>query len=151
MLLEHVGIGRTDYNTALLETVLGGADNQLATQNIDQVVIAGLGCGQCIRTQIFHVKSGDVTERQQALQVIVFINDRDCMNIVIIHVFPCAAQGQICTDTGYITVLHIGQARVERSQITRRLHLEMIKDKLRFRVDLPRTAGNMLLAGQNLL
>ena len=73
------------------------------------------------------------------------------MNIVIIHVFPCAAQGQICTDTGYITVLHIGQARVERSQITRRLHLEMIKDKLRFRVDLPRTAGNMLLAGQNLL
>ena len=78
----------------------------------------------------------------------VLIDDRERLDVVFVHVVPCAAQRHFRVDACDLAVLHVAQLRLERGDIARRLDAEVLEDELGLRVDMACAAGDIFFSGQ---
>ena len=148
--LHHIRVGRRNDYAALFKMRVQIADRQFSVEHVNQIAVAGTGFGQCVCVLILHVKTGDIGQRQQALQMVFLIHNRNGLDIVLAHIFPCTPQGNVRADAIHHAVLHIRQAGVEGRQIPRRFHTEGIQHIFGFRVDVPRAAGDIFVSGQDM-
>ena len=148
VVLHHIRVCGGNDHTALLEPFLDLTGDERAVQHIHQIAVAGLGLRECVRILILHVKARDVAQGQQTLQVAVLIDNGKRLDVVLVHVIPCAAQRHFRIDARHLAVLYVAHVRLERLDVARRLHAEMLQHILGFGVDMSGAAGDILAAGQ---
>ena len=151
VVLEDVRVRRRNNDAAFLERLLQLTRNERAVQNVNKVSVAGFRLCERVRVLVLHVEPRDVAQREQTFQVAVLIDNGEGLNVVFVHVVPCAAQGHLRVDTRDLAVLHIAQARLERGDIARRLDAEVFEHEFGFRVDVSRAAGDIFFTGQDTL
>ena len=81
----------------------------------------------------------------------LLIDNGQSLNIIFIHVIPCAVQRHLLINTGDPAVLHIAQTRLKRLDITRCFYTEALQDKFGLCIDMACPAGDIWFSGQPVL
>ena len=138
--IHNFGAG-PDKDAAPGDAGVGVAHQHLALQRAQNVAIAGSRLGENLGVKEVHVGVGNVLDGDQPLQFPVGTHGAEGVNLHIAHHGPGGANAHLGVNAGLaadIDVLHLG---ADVGTQTRRLHIEMLEDKLGFAVDLPGTAG----------
>ena len=151
IILQNIRIGCRNHHAALLEPLFDITDNQRTIQYIHQIAIACAGLRQCIRVLVLHIEARDITQRQQSLEMTVLIDNSQRLNIIFVHVIPCAVQRHLLINTGDPAILHIAQTRLKRLNIPRCFYTEALKDKFGLCIDMACPAGDIWFSGQPVL
>ena len=78
----------------------------------------------------------------------VLIDNSQRLNIIFVHVIPCAVQRHLLINTGNPAILHIAQTRLKRLDIPRCFYTEALKDKFGLCIDMACPAGDIWFSGQ---
>ena len=81
----------------------------------------------------------------------VLIDNSQRLNIIFVHVIPCAVQRHLLINTGDPAILHIAQTRLKRLDIPRCFYTEALKDKFGLCIDMACPAGDIWFSGQPVL
>ena len=87
---------------------------------------------------LLHVGFGDIVDRDQSLQLVLLIRDRQCIYILRDHEIPCIFQGNIAAHARHLPDRHIPHTGTDVVQKRRRIHLKMVQHILCLRADLSR-------------
>ena len=148
VIFHKVWIGRRDQYLAFVKISTGVPDHQLPLQRLHNIGILGVGLGQDAAVIHIHIRLGNIAYSNQSLQHLVFRHRRQRHHTGVLHGVPGLFQGNVPVDALGLPDLDIPHLCLDMAHQFRLRNLKIAQHKLRFLVDLPGSAGHVVLSGQ---
>ena len=138
--LHHLRRG-AHAHVALGDAAVGVAQEQLAVEGLDDVLVGGLGFGEHGGVEDVHVRVGDVLHRDEALEVLVLIGDAERVHLGVLHHVPCGEEAHLCVDAGLLLHHDVLDLRRHRGDERRLVKAKVLEHKRGLAVERPRAPG----------
>ena len=130
----------SDHNFSINDPGMRVTADQGTLQYLDQVAEWCPGKSQDMIIQHFHIGTGDIIDRDQTLQLISALCDRQCDNIQLPHEQPGIPDGNRIRDTLRLAEINIPHLDIYILQIFWCIHMEIVQDKCSFIINITGTA-----------
>ena len=121
-------------------TPLSVADEHLAAERADDVLVARVGLGDHGVVEDVHVGVGDVLDGDEAEQVAVVVGHAQGGGVLVAHEVPCGGEARLGVDARGLAVRDVLDLRGERGDEARLVETEVLEDEGGLTVDGTSTA-----------
>ena len=121
-------------------------DQHPAIQYLQQVLVAGLRLAQDCRVEQFHVRVGNILQRDQPLKLSFLIGNTQRIDMPVIHPLPGGAAAHLPVHARLLPDVDVPDVRTHIDREPWRLHAKMIQHKGGFLADLTRAPRLVRLA-----
>jgi len=132
--LHHLGRGAHAY-VALVDAVVGIADDHRAVKRLDDVGVLGLGVCQRAGVEDVHVRVGDVLHGDETDEVLPAVGHAEGVELDLLHEVPCGVEAHLLVDARLVLDLDVLYLWGHRGDEGRLVESEVLEYEGRLAID----------------
>ena len=146
VILHHVRFRGGNQHVAALEHRLRVADDHLGLERLQNVAVRRFRLRDDRAVLILHVGGRDVVDRDDAVEPVFLVDDRQRDGVQLRHHVPCLFHRDIVGNAGDLPDIHIPHAGADVVDVRRLAHAEAVQDVARLRAELPGARRDVAVA-----